>query len=143
MSEVKTYNPKKNIVIFGGRQLTGFSDKDIISIKPNGDGIKRYVGADGEVGRALDPDDTYEIELSLAGTSSSNDYLSNCYNNDKKTGNGMKPLIIKDLGGSTMFFAKQAWVKKIADGKRGKEIDTNKWILNTGAIDAPVLGGND
>ena len=143
MGDIKTYDPKKNIVIFGGRQLTGMSEKDIVSVKPNGDGIKTYVGADGEVARSLDPDDTYEVEISLAGTSSSNDYLSECYTNDKKTGSGMKPLIIKDLSGSTLFFAQQAWVAKMSDAKRGKDIDTNKWVIHTGAVDTPIVGGNN
>lgn len=115
MSDVLTYNPKKNIIIYGAKQLTGFAEDDMITIKPLGDGMQIFSGADGEVGRSIDPNSTYEVTVSLATSSKSNDYLSNCFNKDRKTGNNMLPLIIKDLSGSTLFFAKQAWIKNFPD----------------------------
>ena len=62
---VLTYNPKNLLVIFGAEQLHGFSEDDVITIAPNGDGTQIYVGADGEVGRSIDPNQTYEITITL------------------------------------------------------------------------------
>ena len=143
MSDVLTYDPKKNIVIFGGRQITGFAEDDMITIKPHGKGMQLFSGADGEVGRSIDPDSTYDVEVALATSSKSNDYFSSCYNLDRSTGSGMKPLIIKDLGGTTLFFAKQAWVQNMPESKRGRKIDSQKWTFNTGAVDDPIIGGNN
>ena len=143
MSDVLTYDPKKNIIIYGGRQLTGFAEDDMITIKPLGDGMHIYSGADGEVGRSVDPNRTFEVKVSLATSSKSNDYLSECYNKDRRTGSYMLPLTIKDLSGSTLFFAKQAWVQNFPESKRGRKIDNQDWTFNTGQVNDPVIGGND
>lgn len=143
MSDVLTYDPKKNIIIYGGRQLTGFAEDDMITIKPLGDGMQIYSGADGEVGRSVDPNRTFEVKVSLATSSKSNDYLSECYNKDRHTGSYMLPLTIKDLSGSTLFFAKQAWVQNFPESKRGRKIDNQGWTFNTGQVNDPVIGGND
>ena len=143
MSDVLTYNPKKNIIIYGAKQLTGFAEDDMITIKPLGDGMQIFSGADGEVGRSIDPNSTYEVTVSLATSSKSNDYLSNCFNKDRKTGNNMLPLIIKDLSGSTLFFAKQACIKNFPESKRGRKISNQDWTFNTGQVDDPIIGGND
>ena len=143
MVDVLTYNPKKNIIIYGAKQLTGFAEDDMITIKPLGDGMQIFSGADGEVGRSIDPNSTYEVTVSLATSSKSNDYLSNCFNKDRKTGNNMLPLIIKDLSGSTLFFAKQAWIKNFPESKRGRKISNQDWTFNTGQVDDPIIGGND
>ena len=143
MSDVLTYNPKKNIIIYGAKQLTGFAEDDMITIKPLGDGMQIFSGADGEVGRSIDPNSTYDVTVSLATSSKSNDYLSNCFNKDRKTGNNMLPLIIKDLSGSTLFFAKQAWIKNFPESKRGRKISNQDWTFNTGQVDDPIIGGND
>ena len=143
MSDVLTYDPKKNIIIYGGKQLTGFAEDDMITIKPLGDGMQIYSGADGEVGRSIDPNSTYEITVSLATSSKSNDYLSSCFNKDRNTGSNMLPLIIKELSGSTLFFAKQAWIKNFPESKRGRKIDNQDWTFNTGQGSDPVIGGND
>lgn len=143
MSDVLTYDPKKNIIIYGGRQLTGFAEADMITIKPLGDGMQIYSGADGEVGRSVDPNRTFEVKVSLATSSKSNDYLSECYNKDRRTGSYMLPLTIKDLSGSTLFFAKQAWVQNFPESKRGRKIDNQDWTFNTGQVNDPVIGGND
>ncbi len=140
---MKTYDPKKVMVQFGNRQITGFSSDSIISITPNGEGVQKYVGADGEVQRALDPDMTYNVEITLANTSKSNDYFSNCYNTDRTTGKGYKPLLIKDLSGETLFFASEAWVTNMPEFGRGRQIGEVSWTIATGAVEAPVLGGND
>lgn len=143
MSDVLTYDPKKNIIIYGGRQLTGFAEDDMITIKPLGDGMQIYSGADGEVGRSVDPNRTFEVKVSLATSSKSNNYLSECYNKDRRTGSYMLPLTIKDLSGSTLFFAKQAWVQNFPESKRGRKIDNQDWTFNTGQVNDPVIGGND
>lgn len=143
MSDVLTYDPKKNIIIYGGRQLTGFAEDDMITIKPLGDGMQIYSGADGEVGRSVDPNRTFEVKVSLATSSKSNDYLSGCYNKDRRTGSYMLPLTIKDLSGSTLFFAKQAWVQNFPESKRGRKIGNQDWTFNTGQVNDPVIGGND
>lgn len=141
-SDVKTYDPRKNIVIFGSRQIHGFSKDDIIEVSPQGEGTSGYVGADGEVGRSVDPNECYEVTLHLASSSESNDYLTKCYNYDRQTGRGMLPLSVKDLSGKTRFFARQAWVKTTPKDAKAREINGRDWVLHTGPAQY-VQGGND
>ena len=138
---MKTHDPKKIIVIFGARQLTGMSEDSIVSITPNGEGLQTYVGADGDVARSLDPDATYEVTVSLNTTSNSNDYLSNMYNYDRETGDGIAPLLIKDLAGTTLFSAPEAWVANMPEASRGLTVDTQEWVFRTGQVEDAIIGG--
>ena len=140
---VLTYDPKKVTVVFGAKQITGFSEDDIISIAPSGEGMQKIVGADGEVGRSVDPNETFEVTISLATTSKSNEYLSELYNIDRQTGSAMLPFMIKDLSGTTMFMAEQAWVANFPESSLGRVIGTHEWTIATGQVKNPVLGGND
>ncbi|WP_196595245.1 phage structural protein [Pectinatus frisingensis] len=140
---VKTYNPKDITIIAGYQQLTGFSEDDMIEVKPRGDGIVPYDGADGEVGRSIDPNNCLEITVTLAQTSASNDVLSAFYTADKNTGNGMFPFVVKDLSGTTVISATQAWVLKYADSKIGRKIDTRQWTIQTGQADVNIGGGSE
>lgn len=142
MSEVKTYKASDNIVILGARQLTGFGEDDAFKLTPLGDGIQIKVGCYGDVGRSLDPNQCYEIELTMLGTSEDNDFLSALYTADNKTGKGMLPFVIKDLTGTTTFAAAQCWVAKRPEVERGKDIKENKWTLHTGKADLFVGGNN-
>ena len=138
---MKTYDPKKVIVIFGARQLTGMAEDSIVTISPLGDGMQIYVGADGDVARAVDPDATFEVTVSLNTTSNSNDYLSNMYNYDRATGNGVAPLLIKDFGGTTLFSAPEAWISNMPEASRGLTVDTQEWTFNTGQVEDAIIGG--
>jgi len=140
---VLTYNPKKVIVIFGAHQITGFSEDSIISIEPHGEGMQKYVGADGEVARSIDPDETFTITVPLASTSKSNTYLSALYNRDRHTGTTMLPILIKDLSGDTLFHAEQAWVQNFPEGGRGRVVEEQEWTIDTGQVTNPILGGNN
>lgn len=137
-----TYDPRKNMIIFGAKQITGLAEDNMITIKPLGDGAQQYVGADGEVARSLDPNMTYEITVSVSTASKANDYLSNIYNLDRATGNGILPIMIKDLSGSTLFSG-DAYIVNMPESKRGRKIDSQDWVFNTGQIEEPIIGGND
>ena len=139
---VLTYDPKKVLVVFGSRTITGFAEDDMITIAPHGEGMQLFVGADGEVARSVDPDQTFEVTLHLASSSKSNDYLSQMYNADRQTGMFMLPLLIKDLSGATLFSAALAWVSNFPEHSRGRTIGTQDWTLQTGQVIAPVIGGN-
>ena len=84
--------PKKVLVIFGARQLKGMAEDSIVASA--GRRFADFRGADGEVARSLDPNATFEVTVSLSTASTSNEYLSNMYNYDRETGNGIAPLMV-------------------------------------------------
>ncbi|GLU99195.1 phage structural protein [Megamonas funiformis] len=140
---VVTYNPKMLVIVYGSREVDGFAEDDMVTIKPLGEGTQIYSGADGSVGRSMDPNQTYEVTIALATTSKTNDYFSNVYNLDRFTGRGILPLTIKDLSGTTVFQANQAWITNFPEHKRGRKIEAQEWVFHTGQVANPMIGGND
>ena len=129
---VKTYDCKKVLMAFGNHAVTGWADDSFITISSSGDGFTKKTGCDGEVVRSVSPDKTYSIKLSLLQTSESNTWMQNRYNMDRETGEGMFPVLIKDLMGGLLFSAEQAWVVKPADRGYGKEAGNREWQIDTG-----------
>lgn len=62
---IKTYNPKEVVVACGTHIVSGYADDSFISIEPNGDGITKKVGCDGEIARSISPDNTYKVKITL------------------------------------------------------------------------------
>lgn len=131
-SKIKTYNPKEVVASIGSHIITGYADDSFITIEPSGDGITMKVGCDGEVARAVSPDNTFKVKIALLQTSDSNAYFDQMADRDRDTGDGMEPLLIKDLKGGLVFSTEAAWVTKKASVTRGKETNNREWELQTG-----------
>lgn len=129
---IKTYNPKQVTAACGTHIVSGFADDTFITIEPSGDGITKKVGCDGEIVRAISVDNTYKVKIALLQTSLSNSYFQTMYDKDMDTGDGMFPLLIKDLKGGTVFSTEAAWVTKPATVTRGKESNNCEWEIETG-----------
>lgn len=131
-SKVKTYNPKEVTIACGSHIVTGIADDSFVSIEANGDGITKKVGCDGEIVRAVSPDNTFKVKITLLQTSDSNAFFSNMADVDRDTGNGMFPVLIKDLKGGLVFSTDAAWVTKKAAVTRGKADNNREWEIDTG-----------
>lgn len=133
MGKIKTYNPKEVTVALGNHIVTGYADDSFITIEPSGDGITKKVGCDGEIVRSISPDDTYVVKLSVLQTSDTNSFLQERHIQDTKAGEGMFPILIKDLKGGMVFSAEAAWAVKSASRGFGKESSNREWELQTGS----------
>ena len=49
MGKIKTYNPKEVTIALGNHIVVGYADDSFITIDPNGDGVTKKVGCDGEI----------------------------------------------------------------------------------------------
>lgn len=132
MSAIKTYNPKEVIMTLGNHIVTGYAEDSFIGIDPNGDGVTKKVGCDGEIVRSISPDNTYIVKLSVNQYSATNSFLQKRLQQDKKTGDGMFPILIKDLKGGMVFSAESAWPSKPASRGYGKEAGNREWEIHTG-----------
>ena len=128
---IKTYNPKEVVVASGTHIVSGYADASFISIEPNGDGITKKVGCDGEIARSISPDNTYKVKITLLQNSDSNSFFSNIADYDRATGNGLFPVLIKDLRGGLLFATEAAWVIKKSPATRGKETNNREWEIDT------------
>lgn len=133
--KIKTYNPKEVVVSAGAHIVSGFADDSFITIEANGDGITKKVGCDGEIARSVSPDGTAKVKIVLLQTSDSNSYFNQKVDEDRETGDGIFPLLIKDLKGGLVFSTEAAWCTKKASAVRGKETNNREWELDTGDCD--------
>ena len=139
---VTNYDPKKVVMIFGGVPLGGYADGTFLEISPNDEeGMKKVVGADGEVARAQSNDNTNQVVFTLMQSSQSNAHLSAVRNADKLTGKAIQPLAITDLNGSTLKYWPQAWIRGDPTEGFGKEVGERQWTLDTGQIAEGAVGG--
>lgn len=128
---IKTYNPKEVVVACGTHIVSGYADDSFINIEPNSDGITKKVGCDGEIARSISPDNTYKVKITLLQNSDSNSFFSNIADYDRATGNGLFPVLIKDLRGGLLFATEAAWVIKKSPATRGKETNNREWEIDT------------
>lgn len=130
---IKTYNPKEVTMALGSHIVSGYGDDTFVTIEANGDGITKRVGCDGEIARSISPDDTFVIKLTVLQTSQSNTFLQESFNHDQKTGEGMFPVLIKDLRGGMVFSSDAGWVVKPTSRQFSKESQNREWEIHTGA----------
>lgn len=118
-NKVKTFNPKKVTVMFGGRVVTGFAEGSMVQCEKNEDNSIPHVGALGEVSRAISADNTGKITISLASTSpwirifaqeANSEELVPCNVVDMNT-NGV------NVGGT------ECWIVKAPDINIGNEVE--------------------
>ena len=129
---VKTYDPKKILIVAGTHIVTGYADDSFVSVEPAGDGTTKKTGCDGEIVRSLNPDKSSTVKITLLQTSDSNAFFQSMYNQDQETGEAIFPLMVQDLMGNYLFNAEQAWVPKPATQGYGKESGTREWEIHTG-----------
>jgi len=134
MGKISTYNPKELIISCGSHIVTGYADDTFVSIEASGDGVTRKVGCDGEIVRSVSPDDTGVIKITLLQTSRSNAWLQNRVNQDRQTGDGMFPVLVKDLKGGLVVSSDAAWAVKPANRGFGKESTNREWEIHTGSM---------
>ena len=138
---LRTYDPKKVIVIVGVVPIGGFADGSFITVSRANDTFSKVSGADGVVSRAKSNDKSGEISITLSQTSPSNDVLSLIAQADELTNNGVVPIWIRDSSGRTNLLSAFAWVRKPPDVEFGKEITDREWMFDAVDIDF-FVGGN-
>lgn len=141
MSEVKTYFSEDVKITAGTHTLTGTAKGTFVSVKEIGDGITAEDGNDGEVARSMKRYARFEITVTLMQTSVSNDFLSSAYALDRLAGQGMMPVTVRDLNGTTLVTAPEAWVKKLPDADFAETSGNRSWVIETGKSASAVIGG--
>jgi hypothetical protein len=136
-----TYDAGRVVITFGPHVLTGYADGTFVKASRDEDTFKKRVGADGFGTRIRMRNKGGSVELTLEQTSPSNDFLAATLLSDELLGTGVMPLVVKDLGGTTVAAAGEAWIRKPADIEGAKEAGTRTWILDTCDL-AIFPGGN-
>lgn len=128
---VKTYQPDKVVVSYGGVPITGFAPDTFVSATRNNDTWSINVGSGGDATRTKSGDKSGRVELTLLAESASNAELEAQRALDELTGTGLRPLFIKDLSGGDTITAGTAWPVKPPDQEKGNTGSNRVWIFET------------
>jgi len=131
-AKVKTYNSRQVVIAFGTHAATGLADDSFVTIEEKGEGVLSKTGCDGEIARAVDPNKQYTVKLALLQMSDTAKWLRSMYKKDKTTGDGLFPILVKDLRGGVVFSTDNAWVQKQPSWVRGKDTNNQEWSIETG-----------
>lgn len=114
-----SFSVHQHVISLGGVSLIGgFGQGGAFEVSPDGDAFVIVKGVTGDAVRIYTGEDTYQVKFTLLQTSVNNDILSALHEADVLAaenglaGAGVFPLLIKDLGGSTVFTSGEAFVKK-------------------------------
>jgi len=137
-----TFDFKKNYIVFGGKDITGFANGEAFSVKPTGPTYVSVTGADNETSR-IRQYPALDISIKLLQTSGSNNVLSLLHDADN-IGNTPLPFLLKDNspGGTTLVTVLEAWITGFADISVGSELTIREWKIATSGQWFENVGGN-
>lgn len=139
---VKTYAPNQVKIVMGALPISGVAEDSFVSVAEIGEGISSIAGADGEVARSMSRDSRLRITVTLLQTSRSNAALTALHQADKTTdGNGVVPVAITDLRGTSLHASDSAWIVKTPDAAYGAKVGNREWVIETGPS-INIVGGN-
>lgn len=129
MAQQQTYDPAKVTVAVAGIALTQFAKGSFVSVEYDSDAFSDEVGTRGEVVRIRSADERGMIKVTLMRASPSNDALSALAALDRLTGAGVGAAMVKDITGTSIHSAANAWVKKIPAAPYSTEADSVEWEI--------------
>lgn len=141
MADFKNYDPAKVVVSFRGALLVGFMDGTFVTAERTEDAYAMAVGASGDVARVRNRNRTGSITVTLMQTSPSNDALSAIAAADELSGLGYGQAIIKDLNGTTLVRAVNAWIRKLPAAEHSSDLVGRQWVLDCAELEM-YLGGS-
>lgn len=136
-----TFDISKYKFILGPVEITGFVSGTFVEISYDDDFYKSNQGVDGEVCRVRNNKFMATVTVTLQQSSRANDLLSGILLSDL-AGNVAQPLVIKDLSGTTVAIATEAWIPKPPETAFGEECQERKWTIKCAKLDLFVGGNN-
>lgn len=137
-----TYAADKVVITIGAVILSGWTDGDYVTAEYAEDRSFSKAGADGEVGRSLNPSRLGTIEVTLSATSGANDQLSAQFGLANLASiTAAFPITVIDLSGRTVIGATKGWLKTAPPVTLGKEIGDRVWTFEAADL-TMLVGGN-
>lgn len=138
----RQYDPDKTNLVTGPHLVSGYSPETFIQVQQvEAEKWITRVGADGEVGRSRRNDDRATIIVTLQQESPSNDVFSALLLADRN-GRGVFPVMLKDLFGTTVASAAEAYFQgPPAEVGFGIELQNRQWTIYVPRLVMHV-GGN-
>lgn len=139
---LKDYKPGKVVFVFGPIIISdGWAEDSMIKVSRDEDTFTKKVGAAGEVTRVHNRNKSGSFELTLMQSASNNALLSAIHATDELTGNGVHPIMLKDLSGNTIASGANCWIRKMPETVFTKDAGERIWIFDADIVNQ-LDGGN-
>ena len=139
---IQTYDPQKVSLSLGDITIVQYSTGTFIKASRNEDAFTLTVSADGTGARTRNANRSGRFEFTLLGSSPSNDDLQALAVADEQDGSGVRAAMVKDGSGTAVARAANAWVVKVPDLERAKELGEVTWIVETDLLNLTQGGTN-
>lgn len=132
---IATYDPRKVTVTFNGQIIDGFGPDSFVKVSRDNDGWTYQPSNSGGGARSRNPDKSGTIEITLLNKSAANAILSAFAVADELTGEGVGEFQVKDRSTlAALCSARNAWIRKIPDWERAKEVGVTVWLIGTDEV---------
>lgn len=132
---MQTYSPQTVNTSFLGAPIDGYGPDTFIKVAFDEDQWTYQPSNSGGGARSRNPNRAGTIEITLLASSPSNGYLSAIAIRDRQLGTGVGSFLVKDRAtAAASCDAQNAWVQKMPDWERAKEIGQVTWILRSDRI---------
>ena len=133
MQEPKTYRSDNVKLVLGGTHIASGLPKDsFIKITPNGGDTTYVAGAYGEIVRTIDPTKMFNVTIQTLYGSATDSWLMQRYKRDRKNGDGMFSMMVKDLGSDPLFNGQYCSVVNFAEREYSSTASTHNWNILVG-----------
>ncbi len=129
---MRSYDPTEVTVSFAGTIIDGFGPGTFVKVSRNEDGWTFQPSNSGSGARSRNPNKSGRAEFTLLISSPANALLMAIAQADELSGEGVGNLLVKDRATSlAKCDALNAWVMKIPDWERAKEVGEVTWVLES------------
>ena len=138
---LKTFNAQEVVLTVAGIVIGGYDDGTYITIGRDNPSFTSGTGSDGEGWRSKSNDKSGTCTVTLLRSSASNDLLSALSALDEASGDGVGPLLLKDLAGTSIYESEDCWIEKPADAEFARDKTSREWVFKMTVL-IPFAGGN-
>lgn len=137
---VDTFRFEDVTAVWNGVPIEGFAPDTAIEATRTTEAYRRVTGSGGASARASSGDRGGTVTFTLLQTSKTNAALTAFAVLDEQNGDGVGPLLIKDLGGNDVILAEAAWIQKRPDAMYGNTVQNRVWVLEADNLEILVGG---
>jgi hypothetical protein len=129
MPDYKNYDPSLITVSFAGIIVQGFMEGTFLTAERNENSFETSVGSQGDTTRVRTRNKSGQVTITLQAESPTNDLLSAQMVLDELTGAGAGALLVKNLNGTTIVQAANAWLMKPANVEYSSDASSREWVI--------------
>jgi len=136
-----TYDSKEHFLTIDGFPIQGFQDGSEIIIEFDEDAITRQVDVDGR-NVVFNRTNNYlaTITFTLNEGAAANDFLSQLYQDFRRSEGGLAPMFFKDNNGRSVAQTDACTVQSMPSLGGGRESSGREWTIGTGQLEMFVGG---